>query len=254
MKPKKYLSQFFLTQSSYLKKIADLVRVDPADSILEIGAGRGELTRFLLEKGVPLTCVEIDPQLCRIMQEKFSDADRIQIVCQDITKYTALQPGTVAVGNIPYHISFGVIEFLVKNRKKIKRALLTFQKEFAVKLAASPGRKEHGFIACFIQMYAGVRVHFTIPRSCFYPAPKVDSAVVEIVLHPKTRIKVDDEREFLGFLRNLFSQRRKKISNILANFYPHRDAKSILDSCSVSPDVRPEKVPLDKLACIFNAL
>jgi 16S rRNA (adenine1518-N6/adenine1519-N6)-dimethyltransferase len=254
MRPKKRLSQFFLKSRSYLKKISDAVRVKGAVKLLEIGAGKGELTEVLVEKGLPITCVEIDRQLCGVLKEKFLNFESVKIICSDIRDVKEVLPNTIAVGNIPYHISFEVLQFLVKNRKNIKRAYLTLQKEFARKLSASPGQKDYGYLCCFMQIYANLKILFTIPKTCFRPVPKVDSATVEIDFCFENKLNLDNEEKFLEFLRKIFSQRRKKICNILSIFYSDRDIKSILNSCGVDRDLRPENIPVDDLASIYNHL
>ncbi|MFC1514397.1 16S rRNA (adenine(1518)-N(6)/adenine(1519)-N(6))-dimethyltransferase RsmA [Candidatus Omnitrophota bacterium] len=254
MRAKKHLSQFFLVDKNTLGKIADVIRVDDCDQVLEIGCGRGELTRFLLEKGKPLIGVEIDPKLCEVLLEKLKSAPGLTIVCGDILEFRAVPPNTVVAGNVPYHISFAILEFLVEHRALIKRAYLTLQKEFARKLTACPGTKDYGFISCFIRFYADVRQHFTIRRSCFFPSPKVDSATVEIDLFLQPKVDVADEKRFFRFVKSVFSQRRKKIRNILAGLYPSLDISLLLSGCAIDPDQRPETIPLEKLAAVFNAV
>lgn len=253
-KYKKELSQSFLVDKNYLRKIADSIQIKPGEKIFEIGTGRGQLTQFLVEKGCPVASVEIDEALYSFINEKFKGFKNFHLLQSDIRKAKVKEPQTVLVGNIPYHLSFEIMEFLVNNRHKINRAFLTFQKEFVEKLTASLGNKDYSFLTCFSGLYAEKEILFNIPKNCFSPRPKVDSSFVRFNIFQEGRFHLKSSSpRFIKFLRRVFSLRRKKIRTILKKSYPDvEDIDSLLNSCGVCPDLRPEKIPLSGFVKIFN--
>ncbi len=256
MNPRKHLSQFFLLNKSYLRRITECVKLEEGEVILEIGAGRGELTQFLATKRRKIICVEIDSRLCNILREKFRNFSWIEIFCRDIRSFSLPSEKIVAVGNIPYHLSFETIEFLIKNREKITRAYLTFQKEFAEKLVAKVGSKSYSFLTCFLGLYAKAKILFNIPKRCFYPKPKVETSLTEIEFKPCSEFFLKaKERDFLRFLKKIFQQRRKKIVNILKDIYPDKKKiESFLLSKNILPSLRPEDIELKYFIEIYNSL
>jgi len=254
MRPKKHLSQYFLVKQAVLQRISDSIVIDSEDSILEIGSGRGELTNFLIGKSKSILCVEIDKRLCDVLEEKFKEASSVKIYCRDIGEFKLSQDNIVALGNIPYHLSFKILEFLIENRLRVKRAYLTLQKEFAKKLTGLPGTKSYGFLTCFVNLYSDVKILFNIPKTCFYPQPRVDSCLVEFKFYPKTKWCLSGQEFFISLIRKVFSQRRKKIVNILKKFYPEKEVEEILSSCRISPDLRPENISLTQFIDLANSL
>ncbi|MBN2120147.1 MAG: ribosomal RNA small subunit methyltransferase A [Candidatus Omnitrophica bacterium] len=254
MRSKKHLSQFFLVNKKYLEKISDLVSVHDQEIMVEIGSGKGQLTDFLIGKQKSIICVEIDPAFCEILNEKYADIPFLDVVCADIRKFKLPDKKVIVVGNVPYHLSFEIINFVISNRDKVPRAYLTFQKEFARKLAGRLGTKDYGYLSCFMNIYADAKILFTIPKTCFHPRPKVDAAFLEIKLHSEPKAQVSSQEAFLNFLRNVFSQRRKKIANIIENLYPHLATETILATAQVLADLRPENISFLKLAQLYKLL
>ena len=254
MRPKKHLSQYFLTNKSVLQRIADSIVTDKNACILEIGSGRGELTCFITDKARQVICVEIDEKLCGVLSERFKDLKNVKICCQDIENFDMPSEDIVAVGNVPYHISFKILDLLIKNRKKVRHAYLTLQKEFAQKLTGLSGSKSYGFLTCFINLYCDVKILFNIRKSCFYPNPKVDSSLVEFNIYLKPKWDITDENFFKDMVRKIFSQRRKKIINILKQNYPDADLKTILSRCAISADQRPENISTLQFVNLANAI
>ena len=252
MYSRKSLSQFFLANKAYLQKISDAIDISPDIPILEIGPGRGALTDFLLQKPNPLICVEIDRDLCAFLEDKY---DSLNIVQSDIRKFEIPDDikELVLVGNIPYHISFEIIEYILENRARISNAYLTVQKEFAQKLCAKQNTKAYGFLTCFTNFYTNPKIRFNIPKGCFKPAPRVDSAFIEFEVLKEPKYEVKDEKGFIKFLRKIFTQRRKKISNVLKSIYPKEEVPSILKNLKIEENLRPENLSLKLLTDIYQS-
>ncbi len=251
IKPKKSLGQNFLSDRNILGKIVDSCGLTAADTVLEIGAGRGELTRLIAPKVKKLYAFEIDSSLIPLLNESLRDAGNTQIIHQDILKarflrYIKVRDGKViVVGNIPYYISTPILEKLFEAGKHIKRIYLTVQKEFAQRVVAVPGSKTYGSLSCFVQYHGRAKIKFIIRKGSFFPAPKVDSAFLEIELRNKPLLKKLDEERFFTVVRAAFNQRRKTLRNSLLGVIMPDKLNEYLARQNISLDIRPEELSLD---------
>jgi 16S rRNA (adenine1518-N6/adenine1519-N6)-dimethyltransferase len=157
----------------------------------------------------------------------------------------------VVFSNAPYQISNPLILYLVKNRAYIKKAYLTFQKEFVNKLIAGPSNSAYGFLSCYLQYYAKVNKIFDIPAKAFSPVPKVDSSFISIDFYKELPQTAKDEDFLFKLIRKAFSQRRKKISNSLSQF---TSSQHFFSSLKISPDVRAENISLKQYVAIANRI
>ena len=180
IKPKKSLGQNFLVDKNIQKKIIVYLEIKPDDIILEIGAGRGELTNLIAKEAEKVYALEIDNSLCGILKENLKSYSNVEIINRDILKFNLrayfrnLKQNLKVFGNIPYYISSPIIEHLFNYRNKIESIFITVQKEFAKRVTAIPGSKEYGSLSCFVQYYAKPKIIFNIKKASFFPVPKVD--------------------------------------------------------------------------------
>jgi 16S rRNA (adenine1518-N6/adenine1519-N6)-dimethyltransferase len=206
------LGQHFLAGGAILERIAAAVCPTPCDLVLEIGPGRGALTRKLLERAARVVAVEVDPVLVEHLRVTFPDP-RIEVIHSDILE-TDLAPWRDApiAGNLPYYIMSPIVEKVVRLRPP--RAVLLMQKEVAQRLTAQPGTRDYGFLTVQTAAFATARVLFDVKPGAFRPPPKVDSAVV--LLEPRQGdLGVDDPDAFVRFAGRCFRQKRKTIRNNL---------------------------------------
>jgi 16S rRNA (adenine1518-N6/adenine1519-N6)-dimethyltransferase len=251
IKPKKSLGQNFLIDHNILRKIVDSCGFTAADTVIEIGSGRGELTRLIAPKVKKLYAFEIDPSLLPALKESSRDSGNTQIIHQDILKarlssYIKAREGKlIVVGNIPYYISTPILEKLFEAGKHIERIYLTVQKEFAQRVVAAPGSKTYGSLSCFVQYHGQAQIKFIIKKGSFFPAPKVDSALLEIKLRGKPLLKKRDEEDFFSVVRAAFNQRRKTLRNSLSRVTIADKLNEYLARQNLSPDIRPEDLSLD---------
>ncbi|WP_115864343.1 16S ribosomal RNA methyltransferase A [Halorussus litoreus] len=190
---------------------------DDADlsHVLEIGPGTGALTDRLLAVGDHVTAIERDPDLAAFLREEFADeiaADRLTVVEGDALDVD-LPDFTASISNLPYGVS-SEIAFRLLPRKR--PTVLMFQREFAERMAAEPGTDDYGRLSVSAQHYADVEVVEPVPKEAFSPPPAVESAVVRTVPRDPD-YEVDDEEFFLGFVKAVFTQRRKTIRNAIRN-------------------------------------
>ncbi len=199
----KRLSQVFLINEDILRKIAELCSTSKNDVVLEIGAGKGQLTKYLVERAKKVIAVEIDKSLISFLSEFGAE-----VVNEDILKYNIPSDVTLIVGNVPYHISGEIVERVVKWKR---RAVLLFQKEFAQRLVAKPGSKDYSRITVLVNYLSVPKLLLRVSKNNFKPVPKVDSALVEIV--PKDN--VDYDKGFFDFVKMIFRHKNKTIKNAL---------------------------------------
>jgi 16S rRNA (adenine1518-N6/adenine1519-N6)-dimethyltransferase len=152
------------------------------------------------------------------------------------------------IGNLPYNISSPLMEKLVMNRGLVSRAVLMFQAELARRLTASPGSKAYGALTVFTRYYAKVTTLLQVPRSAFYPMPKVDSTVLNIDFtrpHPR---RAQDEQGFQKVVKGAFAQRRKTLLNALSGAYHSSrkaDIQGALEECGIDGKIRAERLSID---------
>ncbi|MDX2128780.1 MAG: 16S rRNA (adenine(1518)-N(6)/adenine(1519)-N(6))-dimethyltransferase RsmA [Chloroherpetonaceae bacterium] len=221
-RPKKHLGQNFLEDKNILKKIADSVNLHSSESVIEIGPGKGALTEFLIQRTNRLKAIEVDNSLFEGLQKKFLNAefilgDFLEIELESFYKGEKL----VVVGNIPYYITTPIIFKLLENWRFIDRAVLMIQDEVAKRLKAEPETKDYGILAVQLQSFSEVSYLFQVGRKAFFPAPNVDSAVIELKFNPHPAIKKGevDEKFYRNLIRNAFSMRRKTLLNNLKGKY-----------------------------------
>ncbi len=249
------LGQNFLNDQRVLNKIVEACAFTSGDTVVEIGPGKGSLTRLLASRLRILYAVEYDRGLLPALHAEF-DNSNVQIVHADFLKWNfkGVPAPVKVIGNIPYYISTPIIESLLKHRAHITEAFLTVQKEFGERLAAKPGGKDYGSLSCFVQYYADVKVLFKIKNTCFTPPPKVDSCFVRLVFHSKPVYHPKNEQKMFTVIRMAFTQRRKTIVNALSPLAGKDTLSTVLTRLGLSPQARPETLSLQNYVDISDSL
>ena len=259
-KPKKKLGQNFLINDHVARRIVEQIDLLPSDTVLEIGAGKGALTKYLLKKCKEVIAVEIDQRMCRFLKENFSDYANLRIVSQDILKLDLKKyahKGTIKIaGNIPYHLTAPIVSLLVDNRNSISTAILTVQKEVAQRICAKPDTKDWSLLSILIQLYADTKLLFILKPGWFYPPPKVHSAVVRLSFLHNPKVKIEDMEHFFKIARMMFQQKRKMIAGSLAfgTRLSKPELKQKLEKAGIDFSLRPQALSLEKLAIISSIL
>jgi len=255
--PNKGLSQVFLVSQGYLQKIASCI--EPAETILEIGPGRGELTGCLKDKARQLILIELDKDLAQLLRKKYAGYPNLTIRNEDILRVNLGEYGTeqkkIAVaGNLPYHISFKLIEYFARHKACIQAVYASFQKEFGRKLIACPSTKDYSYITCFFRYYFNPVEHFVIPKTAFYPIPNIDTMFVKFLPDTAHHLDPGSEVFLLKLIRNAFLYRRKKISNALAGYVDKEKMEELLKQVGINPLSRPDTLPLEKYTRLAQLL
>ncbi len=256
VRPRKSLGQNFLIDKNILRKIIASCGLTPSDVVLEIGAGRGELTRLVAGKVRKVYALEIDRSLCGILEKNLSDNTNIEIINQDILKFNLEkyldEAKAKVIGNIPYYISSPILEHLIKFRKRIDTIFLTVQKEFAKRIVAKEDSRDYGSFSCFIQYYTLSESLFFIKNTCFVPPPKVDSCFLRLKVREEPAVRVADEKAFFRIIRSAFNKRRKTLRNSLNGVLPRHKLDAFFEKYGVDANARPERLSLQDFANLAN--
>jgi 16S rRNA (adenine1518-N6/adenine1519-N6)-dimethyltransferase len=253
-KPKKRLGQNFLVDKNLQNKILDSLKFEKEDVLLEIGAGRGELTFQTAEKVKKVYALEIDTHLCKVLMQRARAYPNVKIIQQDIlnfdfkTFFASLRKKIKVLGNIPYYISTPIIEHLIVCRGKIDCIFITVQKELARRMTALPGSKDYGSFSCFVQYYTDPKVLFRVTKNCFFPVPKVDSSFVRLKIRPILPLQPKEERLLFQIIRAAFNQRRKTLRKSLAGIIPKPALERFFSLQAKDRNIRPESLTLEDFA------
>ncbi|MBQ7936040.1 MAG: 16S rRNA (adenine(1518)-N(6)/adenine(1519)-N(6))-dimethyltransferase RsmA [Clostridia bacterium] len=256
----KALGQNFLRDPQVLEAIAQ--GAGSGGNVLEIGAGVGSLTTLLASRAKKAVTVEIDRRLEPLLSKEVT-AENHRFIWSDILKCDLAALGKeqfagekyTVVGNLPYYITTEILLLLFANIACWDRAVLMVQREVAERIAAKPGKKDYGAISVLCQYYTNPRLVTIVPAGSFYPAPKVDSAVLCMEVCDKPNVETKDEALFFKVVKAAFAQRRKTLLNCLASGFScdKQALTEILESVDIAPNVRGEKLGLAEFAKIADA-
>lgn len=257
--PRKGLSQNFLIDGNILRKIVQAANVQPGDLVLEIGPGPGSLTELLLQAGAHVIAVEKDVVLAKAL-ERLGDGTNLQVHCQDVMEFPLeetfkeLVKGRKAkvIANLPYHLTTPIIAMLAPLHEIFSSLTLMVQDEVGRRFTAEPGTSAYSSFTVFLEFYSKPHYSFKVGRNCFFPPPRVDSAVVHLELAPPPlTVNVD---KFFEMTRSAFQQRRKMIKVSLKELYTSEKVMSSLERLGLNPQARPEELSLDSFLKLFASL
>jgi len=270
-KKKPKLGQHFLDDPSVASRIVEALGDLSQSTVLEIGPGRGALTSMLGRRARRVIAIEADRVLAAQLRMKFSLVPNLEIIEGDILavdlntlfgpKPGSTRPGMEqapdrvrVVGNLPYFITSEILFRLFEYRKYFETIVLMVQEEVADRLAAHPKTKDYGLLTATAQLYSRVEKLFVVPPESFSPPPKVQSAVVRLVLSPRLEKLGVNEAEFMRFLKLSFAQKRKTLWNNLKSRYPAEDLTRAMRRAKIQPTIRAEALSLEASAALFREL
>lgn len=263
---KKKYGQNFLIDSGVLEGIIEAAQVTEDDFVLEIGPGIGTLTQYLAASARKVCAVEIDRNLLPVLEETLSGFDNAEVLSADILKTDIRKiaeeenegRAIKVVANLPYYITTPIIMSLLESRAPMKSMTVMVQKEVADRMQAQPGSKIYGALSLAVQYYSDPKVNFIVHPDSFMPQPGVDSAVVTLNCYEKPPVSVKDEKLLFDLIRASFHQRRKKLSNGIANYpdlaFSREEAEAALERIGLSAGIRGERLSLQQFADLANAL
>ncbi len=263
---KKRLGQNFLIDGEVIQDIIEFANITPEDTIVEIGPGVGFVTEQLVKYAKKVIVIELDEEA--IVELKKLDAPNLEIIHNDVLKtdLSALcDEQFKVVANIPYYITSPIIAHLLgeiddlnnKNRNKIKDIILMVQEEVARRMVANENSqgKQYGLLTILSQFWADVKILRLVGRKCFYPAPKVNSALVKLDVRTEPKLKLSDYSHFRKTVKSAFSQRRKNIKNCLLNggFLKDNVVKA-LANMGLDENIRGEKLSIEMFGNLSEEL
>ncbi len=222
----KALGQNFIIDSEVCPEMASHLAANDKTGVIEIGPGIGVLTKELCRVAGKVIAIELDKRLFPVLKETLSEFSNLEIIEGDALKLdlNALiaekfsdMSSVKVCANLPYYITSPVIMTLLESRLPIDEIVVMVQKEAAERFCAEIGSRDSGAVTVAVNYYADARMLFEVPKNCFHPAPKVDSAVMKLTLRDKPPIDVKDEKHFFTVVKAAFAQRRKTALNCLSN-------------------------------------
>jgi 16S rRNA (adenine1518-N6/adenine1519-N6)-dimethyltransferase len=259
LRPRKSLSQNFLTDPEALDAIVAAAELARGDRVVEIGPGLGVLTRRLLAAGASVIAVELDPRLAGYLRRELAGIDAFELIEADALGLhpRELFPGEPikVVANIPYHITSPLLHAFLDGDRPPDLTVLLVQLEVAERVASPPGGMS--YLSVFVQNITSAEIVTRVPAASFEPAPDVDSAVLRLRRRDRPSVPAGPAREaFHRVVQAGFRQRRKQIHNGLGRELPV-SAESVTEAlavCGVTPDRRPQTLSVDEWACLTHRL
>ncbi len=251
LRPRRGLSQSFLDDPAVADAIVHAAALDQGvDEVLEVGPGLGVLTQGLVRAARRVVAVEVDARLSDALRGEVHD---VEVLTADVLKVdvrTLFKDGFVVVANLPYHITSPAIRHLLAARPK--RMVVMTQREVAERIAAPPGQLSA--LSVIVQVQASAEIVLKVPKTAFYPQPKVDSAV--LLLQPGTEpaLPYEQVNAFEELVHAGFKQPRKVVGNSLAEGLgiPKREALQRLQDAGIEPGLRPQDVGIEDWARLFE--
>jgi 16S rRNA (adenine1518-N6/adenine1519-N6)-dimethyltransferase len=259
LRPRKSLSQNFLTDPEALDAIVAAAELRVGDNVVEIGPGLGVLTRRLLAAGANVIAVELDARLAEYLRRELFSVPAFELIEADALNLHPrdLFPGEPmkVVANIPYHITSPLLHAFLEGDRPPELTVLLVQLEVAERVAAPPGGMS--YLSVFAQNVATAEIVARVPAAAFEPAPEVDSAILRLRRRERPAVPPGAGREtFHRIVQAGFRQRRKQVHNGLSRELPvdREMVEAALGTCGVAPDRRPQTLSVDEWACLAGQL
>lgn len=255
--PKKDLGQNFLVDSNILTCMVALAEITEDSTVLEIGAGLGNLTFFLAQTARQVIAVEVDKDLLPIAQRILTGFSNVTLIAEDILAVDLhtlhLPDGYTVVANIPYYITSAIIRKLLTASEKPTRMVLTMQEEVAERICAQPGKLS--LLALSVQVFGTPEMLMKIPAGAFYPAPTVDSVTLRINLFPEPAIPQEKLDIFFRLIKAGFSQKRKMLRNTLSSglHLPHDQVETLLGQAGIDPQRRAQTLSINEWGTVTDS-
>ena len=261
----KALGQNFLINPEVCPEMARQAVTGENDGVIEIGAGVGVLTAELCKRAKKVVSIELDKRLLPVLDETLGEFDNFEVVNEDILKVDLHKlikekfsdcENVSVCANLPYYITSPVIMKLLEDKLPVKQIIVMVQREAADRLTAPVGSRESGAITVAVNYYAEAEKLFNVSKGSFVPSPKVDSAVIRLIVYEKPPIETSDEELFFKTVKAMFMQRRKTaLNSVSAGLGVTKDTVArALEMTGLDTNIRAEKLTLSQLCEFTNNL
>lgn len=250
MRPNKSFGQNFLIDRSVLMQIVDAAEIDPADQILEVGAGTGVLTRELAQRARRVVAVELERDMLALLAKTTGMYANVELVARNLLY---LDPTEVfgaeaykLVANLPYYITAPTFRHFLESANPPRLIVVMVQQEVAQRIVARPG--DLSLLAVSVQFYGQPRIVAHVPAKAFYPAPKVDSAILRIDVKAETPLTLAERDSFFKVVQAGFSERRKQLHNALTSglHRKNEDVRASLAAAHIDISRRAETLSIEE--------
>jgi 16S rRNA (adenine1518-N6/adenine1519-N6)-dimethyltransferase len=257
------LGQVFLTDRRIQQRIVNALSLQQDDVVLEIGAGPGNMTALLAASGAKVVAVEVDPAWAEPLRQRLEAAGgRVEVLQADIL---GISIGEVArhagrqrikvFGNVPYYITSPILLHLFRSHASISEIVVMVQEEVARRITAEPGDEDYGLLTVTCRYYTQARMLFSIPARAFRPVPKVDSALLRMVVAPQRgALGITDENAFWKWMRAAFAQKRKTLVNNWKALCDAEKLRAAMEKHGMDVRARAETLSLSHLAALYREL
>ena len=268
IKANKSLGQNFLINDEVIENIVKSSNLSKEDMVIEIGPGLGTLTKRLLEEAGKVLCVELDKKMINILQDRFVENAKFEVINEDILKVDLNQiikenkkdnniKNVKIVANLPYYITTPIIMKLLEEKLKIESITVMIQKEVADRLIEIPGGKNTGAITYTVYYYCESEKIMEVPNSSFIPEPEVTSEVIKMNLRKTPAVELENPKIMFMIIKSAFMQRRKTLLNALTNskvFINKEEGTQILNKLNLDINIRAESLSIQDFANIAKLI
>jgi 16S rRNA (adenine1518-N6/adenine1519-N6)-dimethyltransferase len=253
--PRKRFGQHFLQDNQIVQRIVAAIAPQPEQHLVEIGPGKGALTFPLLQQGAVLDVIELDRELIEWLKQKANIFNELSIHQADVLKFDFKQlvrngQRLRVVGNLPYNISTPLLFYLLNYANDIQDMIFMLQKEVVDRLIAAPATSDYGRLSVMLQYHCRIEKIFDVNPNAFYPPPKVDSSVVQLIPYSTPPVEVMNQKHFAQVVALAFSQRRKTLRNTLKRLFDIEDIQAV----GINPKARAETLTLNEFAQLANVV
>ncbi|QDT69306.1 Ribosomal RNA adenine dimethylase [Planctomycetes bacterium MalM25] len=268
VEPNSRHGQNFLIDLNLIQMIADSAELGPRDVALEIGTGTGSLTTLIAQQASSVVTVEIDANLFELASEHLLHHDNvIQLRCDALRNKNTFSDEVLQtvgsalrgtpdsrlklVANLPYNVATPILSNLLMCEHTPHTMVATIQKELADRIVAKPWSKDYGALSVWMQSQADTEVVRVMSPKVFWPPPKVESAIVKIVVNPEKRAAIPDLKYFQQLIRALFLHRRKflraNVASAMKRHLSKEQIDAVIDQMGFAPDTRTEQLDIETL-------
>lgn len=261
--PKKAFGQNFLINKAILENIVKEAKLTSDDYVIEIGPGLGSLTEFLCLNAKKVLCYEIDEDMVNILSNTLKNYDNKiiikgdflkQDVKKDIDEYFGKDAKIKVIANLPYYITTPIM-FKLLEIENISEEVFMVQKEMGDRFTGKVNTKDYNALSVFVKYYTDTKKAFIVSKNNFFPAPKVDSVIIHSIINKKS-FDLNNEKEFLSFIKASFEQRRKTLVNNISNKFniSKQELEQKLVILNYNPSIRAESLDLDDFYRLYKCM